>query len=223
MMKRMVLIASTLSLAACAGHTIDTERSELANARDAIAASTAAGAENCAPKLQAEAVAAYYWAAHEVTETGYHPEETSELIARAVAKANEAKAAAGKNCAPAPKPAPKPAPVEIIKLDGINFPHDSAELTAASIAILDNAVATLNRRDKINVEVAAHSDSSGKDSYNMALSNRRAASVMNYLVSRGIAADRLTSKGYGETQPIVSNETSEGRAQNRRVELRVMN
>ncbi len=224
MIKRLVLIASTLSLAACAGHSIDTERSELSEARDAIAASKAAGGEKCAPKLQAEAVAAYYWAAHELTETGYHAEENAELIARATSKAKAAKAAAGKNCAPPPKPKPAaPAPVEIIKLDGINFPHDSAELTPASIARLDKAVATLNSRSKISVEVAAHTDSSGKDSYNQALSDRRATSVMNYLVSKGIAADRLSSKGYGETQPIVSNKTSDGRAQNRRVELRVMN
>ncbi|GAV19681.1 OmpA-OmpF porin, OOP family [Mariprofundus micogutta] len=221
MIKRLILITSTLSLAACAGHSMDTERSELAEARDAIAASKAAGAERCAPKLQAEAVAAFYWAAHEYTEHDIHPDENAELTERAVAKAKAAKAAAGKNCAPPPKPKPKP--VEIIKLDGINFPHDSAELTPASIAILDNAVATLKRRAKINVEVAAHTDSSGKDSYNQALSERRAASVMNYLASKGIAANRLTSKGYGETQPITSNETSDGRAQNRRVELRVMN
>jgi len=222
MIKRLILVASTLSLGACASHT-NINIDELADARAAIAASKAAGAERCAPKLQAKAVSLLYWAAHEYTETGYHPEENTELAERAIAKANEAKAASSKNCAPPPKPKPKPAAVEIIKLSGINFPHDSAALTPASIAILDQAVDTLNRRARISVEVAAHTDSSGKDSYNLSLSDRRAASVMNYLASHGISADRLSSKGYGETQPVASNTSAEGRAENRRVELRVMN
>jgi len=112
--------------------------------------------------------------------------------------------------------------LEIIELPGVNFSLASAELTSASIATLDSAVATLNSRAKIHVEVAAHTDNSGSDGYNQALSDRRAASVMNYLVSHGISADRLSSKGYGESQPMVSNDTREGRMQNRRVELRVM-
>lgn len=214
MIKRITLLAATLSLGACVTHT-DINIGELADARAAIAASKAAGAERCAPKLQAEAVSSLYWAAHEYSEGSIHPEENAELTARAISKAQEAKAASKRNCAPA-----KP---EIIKLSGIQFPHDSAELTPASIAILDKAVDTLNRRAKINVEVAAHTDSSGAASYNEALSSRRAASVMNYLQSKGISANRLSSKGYGEAQPIVSNTTAEGRAENRRVELRVLN
>jgi len=214
MIKRLTLLAATLSLGACATHT-DIGIDELTEARAAIAASKATGAERCAPKLQAEAVSSLYWAAHEYSEGSIHPEENAELTARAVSKAKEAKAAASRNCAPAK--------VEIIKLSGINFPHDSSELTPVSITILDKAVTTLNRRAKISVEVAAHTDSSGSASYNEALSSRRAASVMNYLQSKGIAANRLSSKGYGETQPVVSNATTEGRATNRRVELRVLN
>ena len=217
MIKRMIVATAALSLAACAGGHSNIDIDELSEARAAVAASKAAGAERCAPKLQAQAVASLYWAAHEIQEGG-HATEEAELTERTISKANAAKAQAKTNCAP--KPAPKV--VEIIKLSGVNFANNSADLTAESIAILDGAVATLKRRADINVEVAAHTDSSGSDKYNQSLSERRAASVMDYLVSHGIAADRVSSKGYGESQPIADNSTSEGRAQNRRVELRVM-
>jgi len=208
-MGRIILFVAALSLTACAAG-LNTDIDELANARAAIAAAKAAGAEKCAPKLQAEAVAALYAAAHEYSEKDYHPEENAELAARAESKAKAARAKAIKGCKP-----------EIIKLSGIRFPHDSARITPAAAAILDKAVATLKRRSSIKVEVAAHTDSSASDAYNQALSDRRAASAMSYLQSHGISASRLSSKGYGESQPIASNATKEGRAQNRRVELRV--
>ena len=221
MIKRAVLIASITSLSACASHNINIEQDELATARTAVAASKAAGAETCAPKLQAEAVASLYWAAHEYPEGG-HIEENQDLRAAAIAKANAAKAA----CQAKPKvvkkaPVVAPKAIEIIKLNGIHFPHDSAELVPASITTLNKAVATLKRRADIHVEVAAHTDSGGSERYNLNLSQRRAASVMHYLISHGISADRLTSKGYGESQPVATNATREGRATNRRVELRV--
>jgi OOP family OmpA-OmpF porin len=69
------------------------------------------------------------------------------------------------------------------------------------------------------VEVAGHTDSRGSDAYNMDLSLRRAQSVRDYLVTKGIPSDRLVINGYGESQPIADNTTEEGRFQNRRVEL----
>jgi len=80
----------------------------------------------------------------------------------------------------------------------------------------------LKKRPDIRVEIAAYSDSRGKASYNQALSNKRANSVMNYLVGHGISASNLTANGYGEANPIADNETREGRAQNRRVEMHVL-
>jgi len=212
MIKRILIAAAaTLALSACAPH-MNMDSNELDGARKAIADAKAAGAEKCAPKLQAEAVSYFYWAAHEVTEVGVHPDENSRLINTAIAKANEARTQAIKNCK-----------VEIIKLEGVYFDNDSAKLRPASVATLDKAVAALNRRASISVEVAAHTDSSGSNAYNLALSERRAASVKNYLVAHGIDASRLSSRGYGESQPVVSNASKEGRAKNRRVELRVMN
>jgi len=212
MMNRIIIFAAALSLTACAAVTPDINIDELSSARAAIAAAKAAGAEKCAPKLQAQAVASLYWAAHEFSEDDYHPDENAELAATAENKAKQALEKSKVSCKP-----------EIIKLEGVYFNHDSAELRSASVATLDKAVATLNRRASIHVEVAAHTDSSGSDGYNQSLSERRAASVMDYLVAHGIDASRLTSKGYGESQPVVSNGTKEGRAKNRRVELRVQN
>jgi len=222
MMHRFILLAAAFSMSACAHH-INTDSSELDTARAAIAEAKAAGAEKCAPKLQAEAVASLYWAAHELDEVGYHPEENAELIAKAEAKAKEARSQAKNNCAPKPKPIAKPKPVEIIKLSGVSFANNSAELTPASIAILDSAVATLQRRSDIDVEIAAHTSSRGSAAYNMSLSNKRAASVKDYLISHGVPAKRLSSKGYGETQPIAVEKSRADEANNRRVELRVMN
>lgn len=212
MIKRLAIAATaTLAMSACAPH-MNTDSSKLDDARKAIADAKAAGAETCAPKLQAEAVAAYYWAAHELTEGDVHPDENASLIATAVSKAVEAR----KACSAAP------VKVEIIALEGVYFDNDSATLRDVSVSKLDKAVATLKSRASIKVEVAAHTDSSGSDAYNMALSTRRAASVMNYLVAHGIDASRLTSKGYGESQPVADNTSKEGRAKNRRVELRVL-
>jgi len=212
MMRRITIFAAALSLTACAAVTPDINIDELSSARAAIAAAKSAGAEKCAPKLQAQAVASLYWAAHEFSENDYHPDENAELAAKAENKAKQALEKSKVACKP-----------EIIKLEGVRFPHDSAELIPSDIPILDKAIATLKRRSDISVEVAGHTDSSGSEAYNQALSTRRAASVKAYFQSHGIDASRLTSRGYGESQPVASNATKEGRAMNRRVELRVQN
>jgi len=217
MMHRFILLCAALSMTACV-HNMNIDRSELDDARAAIAAAKAAGAEKCAPKLQAEAVATLYWAAHEMTEVGYHPEENAELAARAEAKAKAAHQKARKGCSVKVVSAP----VEVITLDGVYFGNNSDDLMPASVAILDNGVKSLKQRADIKVEVAAHTDSRGSSAYNQALSERRAASVKQYLVSHGIDAARLTSKGYGESTPIADNMTAAGQAKNRRVELRVL-
>lgn len=126
--------------------------------------------------------------------------------------------------APAPAPAyvapePAPAPPQKLVLEGVNFNFDKATLRQEDLAIIDKDVAGLDKWGNVNIEVAGHTDSRGSDKYNMNLSQRRAEAVRSYLVSKGIAADRLTAKGYGESQPVADNATDEGRFQNRRVEL----
>ncbi len=124
---------------------------------------------------------------------------------------------------PAPAPAPAPALQKIISLPGVEFATNSARLLPVSKATLDGAVQTLQNNPGIDAEVAGYTDNTGKAAYNVTLSQHRAEAVMKYLVDHGIDAGRLTAKGYGEADPIASNKTKAGRAQNRRVELRVTN
>jgi OOP family OmpA-OmpF porin len=108
-----------------------------------------------------------------------------------------------------------------IKLPGVVFETNKAELLPESIPVLEGAIATLKRYPDLRIEVAGHTDSRGSDAYNLDLSARRAATVLEFLQAGGVA-NALTSRGYGERQPIASNNTDEGRQQNRRVVLRVL-
>jgi hypothetical protein len=118
--------------------------------------------------------------------------------------------------APAPAPAAAaPAPA----MAGVNFDFDQSVIRPDDFSKLDRDVATLKERGDMKVEVAGHTDYIGTEEYNMGLSVRRADAVRNYLIDKGIAADRLTVKGYGESQPIADNATEAGRFMNRRVEL----
>jgi len=109
---------------------------------------------------------------------------------------------------------------ESLTLEGVNFITDSAELTSGSKRVLNRVAQSLKEWSEVDVEIEGHTDSVADDAYNMDLSQRRAESVRAYLISRGVSASRLTAKGYGETRPVASNDTPEGRARNRRVELR---
>ena len=104
-------------------------------------------------------------------------------------------------------------------LEGVTFKTASAELESGSTAVLDKVVAGLKAYPGLKVEIAGHTDEEGSDDYNLALSNDRAKTVMDYLVGHGIAQDRITAKGYGKTQLLVPSTTPEGRAKNRRVEV----
>ena len=108
-----------------------------------------------------------------------------------------------------------------ISLTGILFRTESAELRSESIAVLNATADTLNANPGVAVEIAGHTDSDGDADYNQDLSDRRANAVRDYLISRGVSGSRLSAAGYGESQPVASNATAEGKAQNRRVELRV--
>jgi OOP family OmpA-OmpF porin len=112
---------------------------------------------------------------------------------------------------------------KVMTLQGVNFDTNKDVLRPDATAILDDAVATLKRYPGMQVEVAGHTDSANSDAYNLDLSQRRANTVMEYFVSHGIEAERLSAKGYGEAEPIADNGTSEGRFKNRRVELRSKN
>jgi len=101
----------------------------------------------------------------------------------------------------------------------ITFGFDQSTLQPQFYPILDNVAGTLQEYNQTIVEVAGHTDSVGSDAYNQQLSERRAASVGNYLMSRGLMRDRFITVGAGKTRPVASNDTESGRAQNRRVEI----
>ena len=101
--------------------------------------------------------------------------------------------------------------------EGVFFDFDKATIKPEYYSLFDNAVDVLNGNLGLTVDIEGHTDSVGADAYNQSLSERRAASVKQYLVEHGIDPARLNSKGYGESDPIATNETNEGRARNRRV------
>jgi OOP family OmpA-OmpF porin len=101
----------------------------------------------------------------------------------------------------------------------VMYDFDSDKIKPEAFPMLDEAVVILKKNPEMNVEIDGHTDNTGSAAYNMTLSERRAKSVMNYFVDKGIESERLTTKGFGFTQPAASNDTEEGRAKNRRVEL----
>jgi OOP family OmpA-OmpF porin len=109
----------------------------------------------------------------------------------------------------------------VTALEGVEFGSDSADLTPASEVILDATAAELARHPDMKVEIAGHTSSTGPAEYNQALSERRAQAVADYLISKGLSADRFTVTGYGESDPVADNSSREGRARNRRVEMRI--
>lgn len=110
-----------------------------------------------------------------------------------------------------------------IVLEGVTFATGSAVLTAEAKVVLDKMADLLNGAPDVNVEVQGHTDNTGSAAANTRLSGARAESVRAYLESKGVAAARLSAKGYGSTVPVAENTTSAGRAQNRRVELKKTN
>lgn len=99
------------------------------------------------------------------------------------------------------------------------FDYDSAEIKSEAYPMLNKASNILKKNSEVNFQVDGHTDSKGPAEYNMKLSKKRANAVKEYLVSKGVDAKRLTIKGFGVTKPAASNDTKEGRAKNRRVEL----
>jgi len=109
-----------------------------------------------------------------------------------------------------------------VVLEGVEFDIDKDTLRPESLTTLDEVAASLKDWSDVRLEVQGHCSEPGTDEHNMDLSQRRAAAVKAYLVSRGIGTSRLEAKGYGETRPIAGNETKAGRQLNRRVELHVI-
>ncbi len=111
---------------------------------------------------------------------------------------------------------------QIVRLNNVFFDFDKYDLRPESYIELDRVVKLLSENPNIEIEMSAHTDSKGSDSYNLLLSDNRAKSVRNYIVSKGIDGSRIISVGYGETKAQVSNDTDEDRQINRRVEFKII-
>jgi len=105
---------------------------------------------------------------------------------------------------------------------GLQFNLNSYELEAATKTNLDDLAKTLKKYDDTDILIEGHTDSSGEDAYNMSLSDRRADAVKDYLKGKGVKAGRIDTEGYGETQPLETNDSDAGRARNRRVEVAIV-
>ncbi len=109
-----------------------------------------------------------------------------------------------------------------IVVDNIFYDYDKADIRSDAAVELDKLVQTLNDNPKITIELSSHTDSRGKDAYNMALSQKRAESAVSYIVSKGIDKSRITAKGYGESRPVIkAAKTEEDYQRNRRTEFKV--
>ena len=116
-------------------------------------------------------------------------------------------------------------PIEIGKsiiIDDLHFKTGKTDLDEVSYRILNQLVDFMNQNPTIKVEIAGHTDSDGADSFNQSLSEGRAQSAVTYLNNKGISTERLVAKGYGESQPLAPNDSPEGKAKNRRVELKII-
>ena len=107
-------------------------------------------------------------------------------------------------------------------LEDCNFETGKADLEEDSYKVIDELVAYLNRKEDERIELQGHTDNVGSAKSNQVLSEARANTVRNYLLSKGIDPNRVIAKGYGLTVPVASNKTEEGRAQNRRTEVKIL-
>ena len=103
--------------------------------------------------------------------------------------------------------------------DKVLFGFDRSDLSGSAEGNLDKLVNVLKEYPDTNIEIQGHTDSKGTDSYNEGLSSRRASAVATYLRNRGVSSSRVSTRGFGETAPIASNDTDDGRSQNRRVDF----
>jgi outer membrane protein OmpA-like peptidoglycan-associated protein len=122
-----------------------------------------------------------------------------------------------------PEPPPEPEPMPPIVISGdVLFEFDRSNIRPEFFGELNQIAARLQETPDRQIRISGHTDSTGPATYNQGLSERRAQSVANYLAQQGVSPDRMIVQGFGETQPVVSNETREGRAQNRRVEIETL-
>jgi OOP family OmpA-OmpF porin len=113
-------------------------------------------------------------------------------------------------------------PTKVYTLRNVQFDTGKATLRPESFTALNDLAEVMKTKKKMVIEIAGHTDDVGDDAANLRLSQSRAETVRDYLIEKGISKDRVTAKGYGETQPASTNQTEQGRQQNRRTEVRII-
>ena len=113
-------------------------------------------------------------------------------------------------------------PSKVFTLNNVYFDVDKATIKPESYKQLDELVELMKLKKGMEIEIAGHTDNTGSKEHNLKLSQARAEAVKNYLVKKGISAKRIVAKGYGDSEPIATNDTPEGRAKNRRIEVRII-
>ena len=109
--------------------------------------------------------------------------------------------------------------IELLGKARIRFESGKADIVADSAGLLDRLIETALRCPTASIEIAGHTDADGEDAFNQTLSEKRAQAVTDYLVKAGLPANRFTAVGYGSSQPVASNDTDQGKAQNRRIDF----
>src|SRR5208283_5174671 len=122
-------------------------------------------------------------------------------------------------CDPLIPPPPPPPVKEKLVLRGVHFDFNKSKIRPGDAAVLDEAATTLKANPNVTINVNGYCDAIGSEEYNLKLSDRRSNAVVDYLVKAGIPSSQLIPHGYGKTDFVATNDTAEGRAQNRRVEL----
>src|SRR5579863_9838856 len=117
-----------------------------------------------------------------------------------------------------PPPLPPRAPEKLV-MRGVHFDFNTFDIRPGDAAVLDDAVATLRAHPNVIIQVDGYCDAIGGEAYNLTLSQKRAQSVVNYMSNQGVPAGQLVPQGFGKTNFVATNDTADGRAQNRRVEL----
>ncbi len=160
-----------------------------------------------------------------VTSTGCTPEKKREVV-RVLDDDKDGVNNAVDICPDTPKGSVVDAqgcpPVQKIILQGVVFNFDSMTLTEPGKRVLRSQIETLLKNPAAKIEISGHTDDAGSEVYNKNLSQNRAKSVMEYLVSHGVSQRILTAVGYGESKPVADNSTEAGRAENRRVEFKII-
>ncbi len=230
----IVFILGAMIASGCARTIPQETRMAYDEAKDAFQKATQAGAKKCAPCQYATAEASLAWADHAIQ--NYEIVGKGDIAIR-VAKEKSLEALKLTPCekpappppappppppppkAAPPPPAPKPAPV----FENIYFNEKKTNIDPMAAKALDRDGEMLKENPDIKVEIGGHTDSLGSAKENKKISEKRAESVKKYLMDKfNIASDRMMVKGYGSSKPIADNSTKEGRAKNRRVEIRIL-